>query len=217
MDYSLYLVSDNKTGDALYEGVLAALEGGCCVVQLRHKGHQARQTYTDAMRLLPLCKKHGAPLIINDRFDIAQAVGACGVHLGQDDLPLHAVRALVGCGLLVGVSCQSLQMAQDAYQMGANYIGVGACFATDTKANAEQLDLDTVEAIARNCPLPTVGIGGITQDTLPALLEAAPSLDGIAVSSGILAAGTAYDIYTQTRALAQLIAKHQGNPILAKT
>ena len=145
------------------------------------------------------------PLIINDRVDIALAVGADGVHIGQSDLPLTAVRALVGDRMLIGVSASNVQQAVQAERQGADYLGVGAMFATQTKTDATTVSIDELKRIRQAVQLPIVAIGGINQQTLPRLYGT--GIDGVAVVSAIVAQA---DVRAAASALRALWRAHQG-------
>ena len=138
LSYKMYLVTDlfEGTEEELLAKVEKALEGGVTLVQLREKEADGKEFYERALRLKKLLDRFHVPLIINDRVDIALAVGAFGVHVGQDDLPLKVVRSLVG-DMVVGVSVRTVQEAKKAVEDGADYIGVGAVFPTSTKLDAK--------------------------------------------------------------------------------
>lgn len=187
IDYSLYLCTDRElmTSATIEESVEAALRGGATVVQLREKACSSREFYELGLRVKGITDAYGAPLIINDRVDIALAVAAAGVHVGQSDLPCRAVRSLVGENGLVGVSASSLEEAVQAQQDGADYIGVGAMFATGTKTDAELVTMEELERIRLAVQIPIVVIGGINRRTIP--LFRGKGIDGIAVVSAIVA------------------------------
>lgn len=188
VDYSVYLVTDRDClcGRELLSCVEAALRGGVTLVQLREKGACGREFFAEAEKLLALCRRYGVPLIINDRSDIALAVGADGVHLGQDDLPLPRARRLLGENSIIGISVHSVEEARAAETGGADYIGVGAVFLTGTKKDAKALGLARLRAIRAACRLPIVGIGGINAGNYADVREA--GAQGAAIVSGILSA-----------------------------
>lgn len=197
IDYSLYLVTDSDciAGRKLNDCVEAALKGGVTLVQHRAKNAEGRAMYTEALELKQLCDRYKVPLIINDRVDVALAVGAAGVHVGQDDLPCKVVRELVKDvpGFIVGVSCHNPQEALQALADGADYLGCGAVFGSSTKNNVNTLGLQNLEAIHQALveaagggqALPMVGIGGINAGNYASVL--ATGADGAAIVSGILA------------------------------
>lgn len=186
-DYSIYLVTDDGClqGRALIDCVREALEGGVTLVQYRAKTASSAEMYAEALQLKALCDSFNVPLIINDRLDIAMAVGAAGVHLGQDDLPCAAARKLLGEDYLIGVSAHNPAEAKAALQSGADYLGCGAVFGTATKADVKKLGTEGLMAICREKGLPVVGIGGVTADNYREVRAA--GADGAAIVSGILA------------------------------
>lgn len=200
-DYSIYLVTDDGClqGRALIDCVREALEGGVTLVQYRAKTASSAEMYAEALQLKALCDSFNVPLIINDRLDIAMAVGAAGVHLGQDDLPCAAARKLLGEDYLIGVSAHNPAEAKAALQSGADYLGCGAVFGTATKADVKKLGTDGLAAICKAKGLPVVGIGGVTADNYREVRAA--GADGAAIVSGILAQP---DIRTTVEAIAKV-------------
>lgn len=200
-DYSIYLVTDDGClqGRALIDCVREALEGGVTLVQYRAKTASSAEMYNEALQLKALCDSFNVPLIINDRLDIAMAVGAAGVHLGQDDLPCAAARKLLGEDYIIGVSAHNPAEAKTALQSGADYLGCGAVFGTATKADVKKLGTEGLTAICREKGLPVVGIGGVTADNYREVRVA--GADGAAIVSGILAQP---DIRTTVRAIARV-------------
>lgn len=186
-DYSIYLVTDDGClqGRALLDCVREALEGGVTLVQYRAKTASSAEMYDEALQLKALCDSFSVPLIINDRLDIAMAVGAAGVHLGQDDLPCAAARKILGEDYIIGVSAHNPAEAKAALQSGADYLGCGAVFGTATKADVKKLGTDGLAAICKAKGLPVVGIGGVTADNYREVRAA--GADGAAIVSGILA------------------------------
>lgn len=200
-DYSIYLVTDDGClqGRALLDCVREALEGGVTLVQYRAKTASSAEMYAEAQELKALCDSFKVPLIINDHLDIAMAVGAAGVHLGQDDLPCAAARKLLGEDYIIGVSAHNPAEAKAALQSGADYLGCGAVFGTATKADVKKLGTDGLAAICKAKGLPVVGIGGVTADNYREVRAA--GADGAAIVSGILAQP---DIRTTVRAIARV-------------
>lgn len=200
-DYSIYLVTDDGClqGRALLDCVREALEGGVTLVQYRAKTASSAEMYAEALQLKALCDSFNVPLIINDRLDIAMAVGAAGVHLGQDDLPCAAARKLLGEDYIIGVSAHNPAEAKAALQSGADYLGCGAVFGTATKADVKKLGTDGLAAICKAKGLPVVGIGGVTADNYREVRAA--GADGAAIVSGILAQP---DISATVRAIAKV-------------
>lgn len=200
-DYSIYLVTDDGClqGRALLDCVREALEGGVTLVQYRAKTASSAEMYNEALQLKALCDSFNVPLIINDRLDIAMAVGAAGVHLGQDDLPCAAARKILGEDYIIGVSAHNQAEAKAALQSGADYLGCGAVFGTATKADVKKLGTDGLAAICKAKGLPVVGIGGVTADNYREVRAA--GADGAAIVSGILAQP---DISATVRAIAKV-------------
>jgi thiamine-phosphate pyrophosphorylase len=187
-DYSLYLVTDRGlAGDRpLAEIVGEAVSGGVTCVQLREKLCGTREFIDQARQLKALLQPAGIPLIIHDRIDVALAVEADGIHLGQQDMAIADARLLAGPGMLIGISAESLEDAIRAERQGADYIGISPVFATMTKADAAPpLGLEGVRRIREAVMLPLVGIGGITEDNAGAVVAA--GADGVAVVSAIIA------------------------------
>ena len=200
-DYSIYLVTDDGClqGRALIDCVREALEGGVTLVQYRAKTASSAEMYDEALQLKALCDSFNVPLIINDRLDIAMAVGAAGVHLGQDDLPCAAARKILGEDYIIGVSAHNPAEARAALLCGADYLGCGAVFGTATKADVKKLGTDGLAAICKAKGLPVVGIGGVTADNYREVRAA--GADGAAIVSGILAQP---DIRATVRAIARV-------------
>jgi thiamine-phosphate pyrophosphorylase len=189
IDYSLYFVTDRglSRGRPTLDIVRAAVQGGVSCVQLREKTGSTREFIAAALQLKPFLKSCGVALIINDRVDVALAVGADGVHLGQSDMPLAAARSLTGPAMVIGISVESVADAVAAQSGGADYLGVSPVFATPTKTDAAApLGLAGLRAIRAAVRLPLVAIGGLN------LANAADAVrsgaDGIAVVSAIAAA-----------------------------
>jgi len=189
IDYSLYFVTDRglSRGRSTLEIVRAAVQGGVTCVQLREKTCSTREFIAEALSVKAFLTSCGVALIINDRVDIALAVGADGVHLGQTDMPLAAARSLTGPGLVIGVSAESIEDAVAAQTGGADYLGVSPVFATPTKTDtAAPLGLAGLAAIRRAVKLPLVAIGGLHAGNAAAAVRS--GADGIAVVSAIAAA-----------------------------
>lgn len=188
MDYSLYLVTDRKlmSTHTLEEAVEQAIAGGTTLVQLREKAVSSLEFYRMAVKIKRITDSHHIPLIINDRVDIALAVNAAGVHIGQSDLPAHRVRSIIGRDKVLGVSASTLEEAIRAREDGADYLGVGAMFATGTKTDATLVPMEELRKIRETVRLPIVVIGGISRKTVP--LFDGTGIDGIAVVSALISA-----------------------------
>lgn len=187
--YMLYLVTDRdlSLGRPLMEVVTAAVQGGVTCVQLREKNCTGREFLQQAIQLKSLLAPLKVPLIINDRVDIALAVDADGVHLGQHDLPLADARRLLGPERLIGISAETVQDALEAEQNGADYIGISPVFSTPTKTDtAQALGLAGIRKIRQQTSIPLVAIGGISNVNAAQVIQA--GADGIAVVSAIMSA-----------------------------
>jgi len=194
------LVTDERFlhGRSLAKVIEQAVAGGCTMVQLRAVGQSARQVYETALTLKGVTDRLHVPLIINNAVDIALAVDAAGVHIGQADLPAEVARRLLGPEKLLGVSVATAAQARAAYLDGADYLGAGAVFPTATKTDAAVIGLDTLTAICQAAPLPVLAIGGVTADNANAVMNAGAR--GVAAISAILE-GT--DAYAQARRICQ--------------
>lgn len=187
VDYSLYLCTDRElmSSRTIEESVEQALLGGCTVVQLREKHCSSREFLALALRVKALTRSFRVPLIINDRVDIALASDADGVHVGQDDLPAREVRRLLGPDKLLGVSAHNLAEARQAQQDGADYLGVGAMYATATKQDASPTTLAELRHIREAVDLPIVVIGGVNRSTVGDFKGT--GINGLAVVSAVVA------------------------------
>ena len=189
VDYSLYLVTDRglARGRSTLEVITAAVRGGATIVQLREKDCSTREFIEQALAIKDFLKSQGVPLIINDRVDVAQAVEADGVHLGQTDMPLEMAKGILGDAMIIGISAESLQDAIAAEKGGADYLGVSPIYATPTKTDtAPPLGLKGLQEIRRAVRLPLVGIGGLSKDNAAEVIRS--GADGVAVVSAIVAA-----------------------------
>ncbi len=199
-DYSLYLVTDRKLslGRPLVDVVTAAVAGGVTCVQLREKECSTRAFVEEAEALHALLNPLHIPLIINDRIDVALAVGAEGVHLGQTDMKLTDARRIVGQDMVIGISVESLEDALEAGAGGADYLGVSPVFSTPTKADtAAPLGLEGLAAIRAAVDIPLVAIGGINSTNCAAVVSA--GADGLAVVSAIVSAASPTDAARELR------------------
>lgn len=203
IDYSIYLVTDRNlmSTDTLETAVEQAILGGCTLVQLREKDLTTNEFYHLACRIKKITDKHGAPLIINDRIDIALAVEADGVHIGADDMPIAVARKMLGDNKILGVSARTVQEAILAESYGADYIGVGAMFATATKSNAVLVTREELIRIRESTTLPIVVIGGINKERISYFDGI--DIEGLSVVSAIISAD---DIKGETQNLKRLFA-----------
>ncbi len=186
-DYSLFLVTDRMLmrTKTLGEAVEQAVIGGCTMVQLREKEISSLDFYVLASEMKKITDRYSIPLIINDRIDIAMAVGATGVHIGQKDIPADIARKLIGKNMLLGVSTASVAEAVNAAKAGADYLGVGAMFPTGTKTDASHVSMEELGRIRREVDIPIVVIGGISKEN--AMFFQPMGIDGLAVVSAVIA------------------------------
>ena len=186
VNYSLYLVTDNgdKDRETFCETVDQAIAGGVTLVQLREKLATSRDFFELALRVKAITDRHNVPLIINDRLDIALAVNAAGLHVGQEDLPVAVARRLLGTDKILGVTAATVADALEAQTAGADYLGSGAVYPTSTKPGKAVLPLKTLSQIKQAVHIPVVAIGGISADNIGALRQS--KVDGVAVVSAIM-------------------------------
>ena len=193
----LYLVTDNKqlNGRDFFDVLEEALKGGVTLVQIREKDISSIDYYNKALKVRELTKKYNVPFIVNDRVDIALAVGADGVHIGQNDLPLKEVRKIARDKLIIGVTANNLDLAKKAEYEGADYIGSGAIFNTNTKTDVDKIAKEELINIIENINIPVCAIGGINIDNILELnVFKDKGLKGIAVSSGIMGVNNVFEI-----------------------
>lgn len=206
-DLLLYAVTDSamnrKWGRSIAEAVKAAVEGGATIVQLREKDAETRDFLEAAKACLKICRSYGVPLLINDRIDVALACDADGVHVGQSDMPARLARTLLGPEKIIGVSCKTPEQAQQAWIDGADYIGCGGVYPTNTKANNRTIGLGGLKEVSEASKLPVVAIGGIGLSNARAVMEiGVPNLKGVAVVSALFDREC---ILTETRNLHGLV------------
>jgi len=187
VDYSLYLITDRSflKGRSLKSVVEEAIIGGTTIVQVREKNISTREFYKVSMEVKEVTDHYKIPLIINDRIDIAQAINADGVHLGQDDMPLTIARKILGKDKIIGISTGTLDEALEAQRDGADYLGIGAIFYTGTKKDIDSpIGVEYLKHIYDNINIPAVAIGGINETNFKKVLST--GVDGISVISAIL-------------------------------
>lgn len=195
----LYLVTDQRwVHNSFYEDIEKALVGGVTCVQIREKHLNKEAFIKEAIDIKQLCHQYHVPLIINDNVDVMIASDADGIHVGQSDMAAQDVRKLIGPNKILGVSVQTVEQAQIAYNAGADYLGVGAVFSTSTKDDAVEVHQQTLKEICRAVPVPIVAIGGINEENISYLTHS--GIDGVAVVSAIMAQD---DIEKATRLLKQ--------------
>lgn len=186
IDYTLYLCTDRKimTADTIEESVELAIKGGVTVVQMREKECTSKEFYEIAKAVKEITDAYEVPLLINDRLDIAMAVGADGVHLGQTDIPIQAARNLLGADKIVGATANTPEKASIAWKMGADYIGAGDVFGTATKSDTKHISLEELKEICKAVPIPVVAIGGVNAANIGLLRET--GVEGAAVISAVV-------------------------------
>lgn len=209
-ELGVYLVTDSELseGRSTVEVVDAAIRGGVDVVQLREKPASARERYEVGREVRELTHEADVPLIINDRVDLAVALDADGVHLGDDDVPVSVARDQLGTDAIVGRSVSTPEAAREAEHAGADYLGVGAVFETNSKDDIPPeeyaVGLDRVRTIREVTDLPFVGIGGITPENATDVVRA--GANGVAVITAITAAS---DPEAATRRLAEAVGRQE--------
>lgn len=183
----LYAITDSHwlNGRTLYSVVKESLEGGVTFLQLREKELDEEHFLEEARELQKLCREYQVPFVINDNVDIAAAINADGVHVGQSDMEAGDVRAKLGPDKIIGVTAKTVEQAVLAQERGADYLGVGAVFHTDSKADAKEISFDTLKDICKAVSIPVIAIGGITEENVREL--AGSGICGIAVISAIYA------------------------------
>ncbi|MCR4438396.1 MAG: thiamine phosphate synthase [bacterium] len=186
IDFSLYGIIDCGwlRGREIAAVVEAAIAGGVTVVQYRDKVSSGRLFYENALAAQRVCAAHGVPFLVNDRLDIAMAVYADGVHVGQEDLPVAVVRRVAGPEMLIGASAGTVAEALAAEAEGADYVGVGAIFPTATKPDADLSSLQRLREICQRVRCPVVAIGGITAQRVAEVMAA--GAHGVAVISALM-------------------------------
>lgn len=187
-DPSLYFITDSTgfTEEEFLYRVEQALIGGATMLQLREKEKTTREYMELAIKVHTLTQKYQVPLLIDDRVDVALAVDAEGVHVGASDLPVAAARRLMGEHKIVGATAKTVPWARDAYEQGADYLGVGAIYPTTTKVKTVLTSTDTLRDICAAVPIPVNAIGGLNKDNIDIL--AGIPIAGICVVSAIMKA-----------------------------
>ncbi len=188
LDTTLYLVTDSSyhTEETFLRTVEEALKGGVTLVQLREKERSARDYLRLARRVKEVTDRYQVPLLIDDRVDVAAAADAAGVHVGQSDIPAAEARKILGPDKIVGATAKTVEQAVEAYQQGADYLGVGAIYPTTTKVKTVLTKVSTLEEICRAVPIPVNAIGGLNAGNMDIL--AGTHIAGICVVSAIMKA-----------------------------
>ena len=207
----LYAITDRmwlKPGQRLTSVTEEVLKNGATFLQIREKDLAEGDFTAEAAELRALCEKYRVPFVVNDSVEIALATGADGVHVGQSDIRGRDIRAIIGPDKILGISAGTVEEAVAAEQAGADYIGVGAVFATGTKKNARNLTMDQLRAIRASVSIPVVAIGGINAGNI--LKLAGSGVDGVAVVSAIFGAEDPGRATAELRELSvQMVAAHE--------
>ena len=187
-DSTLYFITDstNYTQEEFLYRIEQALQGGVTLLQLREKNRSTREYIELAKKVHTIAKCYNVPLIIDDRVDVALAAGAEGVHVGADDMPVAYARRLMGDDKIVGATAKTVPWAKEAYEQGADYLGVGAIYPTTTKVKTVLTSTDTLRDICNAVPIPANAIGGLNKDNIDIL--AGIPVAGICVVSAIMKA-----------------------------
>ena len=185
-DPTLYFITDstNYTEEEFLFRVEQALKGGATLLQLREKEKSTREYIELAEKVHEITKQYNVPLIIDDRVDVALAIDAEGVHVGASDMPVATARRLMGEDKIVGATAKTVPWAKEAYEQGADYLGVGAIYPTTTKVVTVLTSTETLNAITKAVPIPVNAIGGLNKDNLDILKGI--SISGICVVSAIM-------------------------------
>lgn len=188
LDSTMYFITDSTgfTQEEFLYRVEEACKGGVTLIQLREKERTTREYLNLAKSVHSITKKYDIPLIIDDRVDVALAVGAEGVHVGQSDMPVSLARKLMGDDKIVGATAKTVPQAVEAYEQGADYLGVGAIYPTTTKVKTVFTSVDTLKEIVRAVPIKVNAIGGLNKDNIGILRGS--NIDGICAVSAIMKA-----------------------------
>lgn len=205
-DPTLYFITDSTgfSEEEFLRRIKAALDGGITLMQLREKDRSTREYIDIAGKVHELSKACSVPLIIDDRLDVALAVGAEGVHLGQSDMPVATARKIAGPGLIIGATTKTVEQAREAEDQGADYLGVGAIYPTTTHVNTRITSVETLKEICKEVSIPVNAIGGLNKTNLGVLEDS--GISGICVVSAIMKA-------PDPKAEAQILLKMSGDLI----
>ncbi len=211
----LYAVTDSRllrAGETLEQKVLQAIGGGATFVQLREKHADKAELLRIAATLKKLCAARGVAFVVNDDVETAAACKADGVHVGQSDVSVERAREILGSSAIVGASAQTVEQALAAERAGASYLGVGAVFHTDSKADAVDVPLETLRAICAAVKIPVVAIGGISAENIGLL--AGSGIAGVAVISAVFAKPDVAGAARELRAKAEKLFARRGTRTL---
>lgn len=187
-DLLLYAITDRRNLDkkVFFEKIEEALQGGVTILQLREKELDEDSFINEAIEVKKICRNHGVPLIINDNVNVALKSGADGVHVGIEDMPIDEIRRTVPDNFIIGATCKTVEQAQSAERLGADYMGVGAVFPSPTKKNAVRITREQLKEICASVSIPAVAIGGISLENVDELKGG--GMSGIAVVSAVFSA-----------------------------
>lgn len=182
---SLYLVTDRskKTKEEFFKIIEEAILGGVSIVQIREKTSPTKEFYEIAKKVKKITDKYDIPLIINDRLDIALAIEASGVHVGQEDIPVNKIRKIIGNEKILGVSATTSQLAINAEKYGADYIGSGAIYPTKTK-DSDCISINELKKIVDAVNIPIIAIGGLSENNIDILKNS--GIKGVSIVSAIM-------------------------------
>jgi thiamine-phosphate pyrophosphorylase len=199
----LYAITDRTWlgNNSLYEQVEDAIKGGATFIQLREKNLSYEKFLEEAKKIKEITDKYGVPFVINDNVEIAKEIDADGVHVGQSDTEAKRAREILGKDKIIGISAGNLKEAIDAEKNGADYIGIGAIFHTDTKSDATSVTFEEAKEITGKVNIPVVAIGGINSENILSLKGT--GVDGVAVISAIFSHENIYDATHKLRKLAE--------------
>lgn len=199
---TLYLVTDRRwlKEKTFEETIKEALQGGVTCIQVREKHCTKEEFKVLVLSIKDLCRQYQVPLIVNDDIDVMLETDVDGIHVGQSDMEASKVRELIGPNKILGVSAHNVEEATKAKENGADYLGVGAIYATNTKTDAGVVSKETIEKISKQTHLPIVAIGGINEKSIHVLKGS--SIDGVAVVSAIM---NQEDIINKTKQLKQMV------------
>ncbi len=188
LDTTMYFITDSTgfSEEEFLRRVEEACKGGVTLIQLREKERTTREYISLAEKVHKITMSYNIPLIIDDRVDIALAVNAEGVHVGQSDMPVNIARKLIGNDKIVGATAKTVPQAVEAYEQGADYLGVGAIYPTTTKVKTVLTSVDTLKDIVRAVPIKVNAIGGLNKDNIHVLKDS--GIDGICAVSAIMKA-----------------------------
>ncbi|MEF9968017.1 MAG: thiamine phosphate synthase, partial [Longicatena sp.] len=182
-----------------------AIQGGVTFVQIREKDLSTENFIEEALKLKKLCEHYEIPFVINDNVEVAKAIDADGIHVGQDDLDVESVRKILGKDKIIGVSAQNVEEAKKAQEGGADYLGVGAIFSTTTKLDADDVSYETLKAIVQAVDIPVIAIGGISKDNI--LKLKGTKIDGVALISAIMAKDDVFQASKELKKLSEELVK----------